>query len=76
MYIRFSSSVLIFLQVIELPVKHPELFEALGIAQPKGVLLYGPPGKLPLYLRKRNNISIFSDLYCMDFHVKNGVVYI
>ena len=25
-------------------VKHPELFEALGIAQPKGVLLYGPPG--------------------------------
>ena len=31
-------------QVIELPVKHPELFEALGIAQPKGVLLYGPPG--------------------------------
>ena len=31
-------------EVIELPVKHPELFEALGIDQPKGVLLYGPPG--------------------------------
>ncbi|CAH1984853.1 unnamed protein product [Acanthoscelides obtectus] len=31
-------------EVIELPVKHPELFDALGIAQPKGVLLYGPPG--------------------------------
>lgn len=31
-------------EVIELPVKHPELFESLGIAQPKGVLLYGPPG--------------------------------
>lgn len=31
-------------EVIELPVKHPELFEALGIQQPKGVLLYGPPG--------------------------------
>ena len=31
-------------QVIELPIKHPELFESLGIAQPKGVLLYGPPG--------------------------------
>jgi len=30
--------------VIELPIKHPEIFEALGIAQPKGVLLYGPPG--------------------------------
>jgi 26S proteasome regulatory subunit T6 len=35
-------------EVIELPVKHPELFEALGIAQPKGVLLYGPPGYLML----------------------------
>lgn len=31
-------------EVIELPIRHPELFEALGIAQPKGVLLYGPPG--------------------------------
>lgn len=31
-------------EVIELPIKHPELFEALGITQPKGVLLYGPPG--------------------------------
>jgi len=31
-------------EVVELPVKHPELFDALGIAQPKGVLLYGPPG--------------------------------
>ncbi|KZV32125.1 hypothetical protein F511_29856 [Dorcoceras hygrometricum] len=33
-----------FAIVIELPIKHPELFESLGIAQPKGVLLYGPPG--------------------------------
>uniref|UniRef100_A0A7S3QSD6 AAA+ ATPase domain-containing protein n=1 Tax=Dunaliella tertiolecta TaxID=3047 RepID=A0A7S3QSD6_DUNTE len=31
-------------EVIELPLKHPELFESLGIAQPKGVLLHGPPG--------------------------------
>lgn len=31
-------------EVIELPIKHPEIFESLGIAQPKGVLLYGPPG--------------------------------
>lgn len=27
-----------------MPIKHPELFESLGIDQPKGVLLYGPPG--------------------------------
>lgn len=31
-------------EVIELPIKHPELFTALGIAQPKGVLMHGPPG--------------------------------
>jgi len=31
-------------EVIELPIKHPELFDALGIEQPKGVILYGPPG--------------------------------
>jgi len=31
-------------EMIELPLKHPELFERLGIDPPKGVLLYGPPG--------------------------------
>jgi len=31
-------------EIIELPLKHPELFEKLGISPPKGVLLYGPPG--------------------------------
>eukprot|EP01128_Nolandella_sp_AFSM9_P007741 TRINITY_DN4340_c0_g1_i1.p1 TRINITY_DN4340_c0_g1~~TRINITY_DN4340_c0_g1_i1.p1 ORF type:complete len:405 (+),score=115.78 TRINITY_DN4340_c0_g1_i1:46-1215(+) len=31
-------------EVVELPIKHPELFESLGIPQPKGVLMYGPPG--------------------------------
>jgi 26S proteasome regulatory subunit T6 len=31
-------------EVVELPIKHPQLFEALGIQQPKGVLLFGPPG--------------------------------
>ncbi len=31
-------------EMIELPLKHPEIFERLGIQPPKGVLLYGPPG--------------------------------
>ncbi len=31
-------------EMIELPLKYPEIFERLGIGAPKGVLLHGPPG--------------------------------
>ncbi len=31
-------------EMVELPLRHPELFERLGIEPPKGVMLYGPPG--------------------------------
>jgi transitional endoplasmic reticulum ATPase len=31
-------------EIVELPLKHPRIFERLGILAPKGVLLYGPPG--------------------------------
>ena len=31
-------------EMIELPLRHPELFERLGIEAPKGVLIYGAPG--------------------------------
>ncbi len=31
-------------EMVELPMKHPELFQKLGIVPPKGVLLQGPPG--------------------------------
>lgn len=31
-------------EMVELPMRHPELFDKMGIDAPKGVLLYGPPG--------------------------------
>ena len=31
-------------EMVEIPLKHPEIFERLGVQSPKGILLHGPPG--------------------------------
>lgn len=48
-------------EMIELPLKHPELFERLGIDPPKGILLYGPPGTGKTLLAKA--VANESDAY-------------
>ena len=67
-------------EVIELPVKHPELFEALGIAQPKGVLLYGPPGTGKTVRTTSNQIGYHQNLLWFGYRfwcflVKNRFYY-
>jgi predicted ATPase len=50
--------------VIELPIRHPELFESLGISQPKGVILYGPPGTGKTLLVCRLPVCSFRRWHC------------
>ncbi len=31
-------------ELVELPLRHPQLFKSIGVKPPKGILLFGPPG--------------------------------
>ena len=55
-------------EVIELPIKHPELFESLGVAQPKGMLLYSPPGTGKTLLAK----AVAHHTYCTFIRVSGA----
>ncbi len=48
-------------ELVELPLRHPELFKRLGIEPPKGILLYGPPGTGKTLLAKA--VANESDAY-------------
>lgn len=53
-------------EVLELPLLHPERFVALGIDPPKGVLLYGPPGKSKFF-------NCFSQICFISVDVSNNI---
>jgi transitional endoplasmic reticulum ATPase len=54
-------------EMVELPLRHPELFQRLGIEPPKGVLLHGPPGCGKTLLAK----AVASESEA-NFHAING----
>lgn len=55
-------------EVIELPLKNPELFLRVGIKPPKGVLLYGPPGTGKTLLARAVASSLETNFLKGEFH--------
>ena len=57
-------------EMVELPLRHPQLFKAIGVKPPRGILLYGPPGtgKTLIARAVANETGAF-------FYLINGISY-
>lgn len=53
-------------EMVELPLRHPQLFKVLGVKPPKGVLLYGPPGSGKTLIAKAIANETGAFFYCLN----------
>lgn len=63
-------------ELVELPLRHPQLFKTIGVKPPKGILLYGPPGSgTHSLLHQTKSISIFRAVNVLK-HIMISPIYL